>query len=51
MEEELLTNREGILVKALLDNNNMQLEETEANYLRSQFITVFLLLNLLREDF
>lgn len=50
VDEELLTNREGILVKALLDNGNMQLEEAEANYLRSRLLRV-LLLNLLREDF
>jgi len=50
VEEEFLTTREGIIIKALLDNDNMQLEKEDADLLRSRLLRV-LLLNLLREDF
>ena len=49
VEEELLTRREGVLLKAMLDANHMELPAEEGDYLRSRLLRV-LLLNLLRED-
>ncbi len=50
VEEEFLTAREGHIIKALLDQDNMQLDKESGDLLRSRLLRV-LLLNLLREDF
>lgn len=49
VDEQLLTLREGKLIKAMIDNNNLQLESQEADLIRSKMIKT-LLLTLLRED-
>ncbi len=49
VDEDLLTLREGLLLKAITDNNNLQLAAAEADLIRSKIIKT-ILVTLLRED-
>ena len=50
VEEEFLTNREGMIILALLDNAVLQGDHADAEGLRGAMLNT-ILINLLREDF
>ena len=50
MEEKFLTEREGILLKSMINSNILLQENTDTNVLRGELLKT-VLLNLLRDDF